>query len=152
MFAQMANSLKYKKAADRIRENEVAQNYILNAQQFGLIANYFFLQIQAVAGLDPDVALNGSIPKILPQKNLTEHNFITDNYSPEHFQTYGKAWSNILNIVDNKFFNPLNDLTIGERVEASVVVATGLSIAFITQQRNEINELISPEVFRMIIR
>lgn len=32
MFAQMANSLKYKKAADRIRENEIAQNYILNAQ------------------------------------------------------------------------------------------------------------------------
>ena len=43
MFAQMANSLKYKKAVDRIRENELAQNYILNAQQFGLICNYFFL-------------------------------------------------------------------------------------------------------------
>lgn len=79
---------------------------------------------------------------------MTEHNFIRENYSPEHFDTYGKAWSNIISIVDNRFFDPFNELTIGERVEASVVVATGLGIAFVTQYRREVNEFFGPHMIK----
>ena len=45
--------------------------------------------------------------------------------------------------------NPLTHMTIGDRVEASVVVATGLSIAFISQQQHE---LFTPEEFKFILK
>jgi hypothetical protein len=71
--------------------------------------------------------LNGTIEK--------EHNYIKDNFTPNSFDTYEKAWSNIFSIVSMDFINPLADLTIGDRVEAAVVVSTGLGIAFISQQK-----------------
>jgi len=62
MFAQFANSLKYKKAFDSIRENDISQNHILNFQQYGLICKLFLLDIQPVlAGVDGDVAMNGTL-------------------------------------------------------------------------------------------
>jgi hypothetical protein len=53
-----------------------------------------------------------------------------------------------MSIVDNRFFDPFNELTTGERVEASVVVATGLGIAFVTQYEREVNEFFGPHMIK----
>ena len=45
----MTYAISYKKAMDRIEENEVTQNYLDNMTQWGNIFNLLFLSIQIIS-------------------------------------------------------------------------------------------------------
>ena len=123
LFTQMGNANKFRKAMLAISENgdDGNQNYIAAFQQYGVIINLIFLQIQ---------------PFSSPLDGVPEEAMYVKG-----FDTYTGALANAVKILPSETFSIGNTLTAPDVVFTFVTIMSALGMAFVVDlQRNHVFE------------